>query len=189
MQILTRNFFRGVIFLAPIGLTVYIFYSVFRIVDKIGLKLFGHWLGDGALQFGAGFAFTLTLIVLMGYLSSLWFGAIFLDWIENQFLRSPVAKGIYTTIRQVLDSILGEEKIFHKVVLVRFPNLGFKRIGFITQESPLFAEKGSEDIIVYFPHSFQISGNMLVVPRSNVEEVKISPEAALKMIMSGGLAK
>ena len=189
MKFLTRNFFRGVLFLAPISLTVYIFFMVFRVVDRMGFQLLGGWLGKGQFEVGVGFVFSLIFIVGVGYLSSLWFGALFLDWIEKQFLRSPVVKGIYVTIRQVFDSILGEEKIFSKAVIVNFPMMGYKRIGFLTQEKPIFAKKGEDEVIVYCPHSFQISGEMFVVPRSNVEELKATPEVVLKMIMSGGLVK
>lgn len=193
MSFITRNFFRGVLVLAPFILTAYIFYLVFTTIDQLGRRFIRIWM-EGLLDTpgelgitGAGFVLTFILLVLVGYLSSMWIGSPFLQWLERQFLTSKITRGIYGAIRGTLGAIFGEQKIFSKVVLVNFPNLEYQRIGFVTQDSPSFIQNGEELTVVYFPHSFQVSGNMVVVPKRNVQNLEISTETALKMIMSAGI--
>src|SRR3989338_8692988 len=99
MKFLTKNFFRGILVLTPTALTLYILYTIFHTVDRLGDKLFGRWISEGPLLTGIGFFLTLFLIVVTGYVSSVWIGSAFFDWIEKQFIRSPFVKGIYVTIR------------------------------------------------------------------------------------------
>ncbi|OGR78199.1 MAG: hypothetical protein A3I11_01385 [Elusimicrobia bacterium RIFCSPLOWO2_02_FULL_39_32] len=186
---LTKYFFRGILFLTPLVLTLYLFYAVFAKIDQLGNKILEPWIGQGNLLTGIGFLLTIFLITCAGYFSSVWIGAAFLHWIEKQFFRSPLIKGIYGSIREILNSFFGKEKFFSRAVLVNFPNLGFKRVGFITQETASFMHNGEEQIVVYLPHSFQISGNMLIVPKTQVEFLDMPPEKALKLIMSAGIVK
>ena len=67
--------------------------------------------------------------------------------------------------------------------------MDIQRLGFVTQESSVLIEGEKEKMIVYLPHSFQVSGEMIVVPKENVKFLSLPPETALKMIMSAGIVK
>lgn len=189
MKFITKNFFRGVLFLLPITLTVYIGVTVFQKIDLLGRQILGPWIRGERLLTGIGFIVTIGFIVLVGYVSSLWLGASFFNWIERQFIRTPLMRGIYGTIRDTVHSFFGEKKFFSQAVLVDFPKLGYKKIGFVTQGSAAFIEGEQEKMVVYLPHSFQISGEMIVVSKEHVKFLDLPPETALKMIMSAGIAK
>ena len=94
MKFLSRNFFRGILFLAPISLTVYIAYVIFEKIDVLGRKVLGNWIEKEAMLTGIGFLFTILFIVLVGYLSSIWIADSFFKWVDRQFVRSPLARGI-----------------------------------------------------------------------------------------------
>ena len=189
MRFITRNFFKGILFLLPITLTLYICYSVFIKVDHLGQKILGPWITEGTILTGIGFIFTILFVVLVGYVSSFWLASSLFNWIEGQFVRSPLLKGLYGTIRDTVHSFLGDKKFFSQSVLVQFPDRGYEKLGFVTQDPPTFIDQGEEKIVVYLPHSFQISGEMVVVPKTNVRYLDLPPEVALKLIMSAGIVK
>lgn len=189
MKFFTRNFFKGFLFLAPIILTGYVFYIVFVTVDSLGNRILGVWIGSGKILTGIGFLFTTLLFTLTGYFSSVWFGVHFFNWIERNLLTNPATRGIYGAIRDTFRAIFGSKTIFSKVVLVHFPEMETKMVGFVTQDSPSFISESEEHIAVYIPVSFQIGGYMMIVKKKNTQLLDIAPEAALKMIMSAGIVQ
>jgi uncharacterized membrane protein len=186
---LTRNFIKGLLVLLPITLTVYIAYFLFIRIDRLGRIILSQWIVREDILIGLGFLFTMIFIILAGYVSSFWATSAVLKWIEGQFVRTPFMKGVYGTIRDTVHSLFGEKKFFSQSVLVDLPALGYKRVGFITQDPPEFFEGGEEMIVVYLPHSFQVSGEMIVIPKSRITFLDLPPEAALKLIMSAGIVK
>src|SRR3989344_3171174 len=189
MKSLTQNFFKGILVLLPITLTAYLAYFLFTRIDRLGRVILSQWIVREDILTGLGFIFTILFIVLVGYISSFWATSAALKWIESQFVRTPLMKGVYGTIRDTVHSLFGEKKFFSQSVLVDFPALGYQRVGFVTQDPPTFFEGGEEKIVVYLPHSFQVSGEMIVIPKSRVKFLDLPPETALKLVMSAGIAK
>ena len=189
MKFITKNIFQGFLILTPFILTGYLFYFAFATVDRFGKTLLALAFEEKSIVTGGGFFLTLLLFGLAGYSSSNWFGLSFFNWIEKLFKGSPLTSGVYGAIRDTWSAVFVKDKIFSKVVLVDSPSTGFKQIGFVTQEKPAFMDDNEEWMLVYCPHSFQISGNMLVVPKKNVRFLDVSTESALKMIMSAGIVK
>lgn len=190
-RFITKHFFQGILVLLPISLTVYISVNVFQAVDHLGRNVLGQWVPDpeSNLLTGFGFIATVLFIVLVGYFSSLWIGGHLFRWIETIFIRSPLIKTIYGLIRDTVHSIFGEKKFLSRVVLLDLPNLGYKRLGFVTQEPITFVDGEEEKIVVYMPHSFQVSGEMILISKKSVKFLDIPPEIALKLIMSAGIVK
>lgn len=189
MRFFTQNFFKGILVLLPISLTAYISYIIFVKVDGLGRLILGQWITKDSFFLGIGFIFTVLLISLIGYLSSFWITSTLIGWMERQLIRSPIVKGIYGTIRDAVHSMFGEKKVFSQCVLIDLPALGYKRLGFVTQDQPTFFEGGKELIVVYMPHSFQVSGEMIIVPKSMVTPLDIPADVAVKLIMSAGISK
>ena len=83
---------------------------------------------------------------------------------------------------------MGEKKMFNQPVMVlMFKEAGIHKIGFITQKD--LSEFGIQDLVaVYFPHSYNFSGNLYLVPRENIKPLENFPSAdALKFVVSGGV--
>lgn len=187
---LTRNFLQGILALAPIFLTGYIFYLVFVTIDRIGRFFLGFWVDNPHAWKGIGFLIAVAAVTAAGYFSSRWFGYPLFNWLERQFLNSRITKGVYGVIHDTLAAIFGTRRQLTKVVLVDFPRLGFKRLGFMTHESiDALSDLLRDQVVVYFPHSFQVSGNMMIVPAEAVSVLDMPADKALKIIMSGGIAQ
>ncbi|MEX2230663.1 MAG: DUF502 domain-containing protein [Cyclobacteriaceae bacterium] len=173
-----RYFFSGMVFIVPLLATAYFIYISFR------------WLDDQLnLPYpGLGFIIILTVITLIGYLSTNYIFKTLGHWFDTGMNRIPLVKIIYSTVKDLLGAVVGDKRKFHKPVLVRINKENdLHQIGFITQSD--LSELGlHEMVVVYFPHSYAFSGFHYFVPRENIKPLKISGQTAMKFIVSGGVS-
>ncbi|CAH0354668.1 DUF502 domain-containing protein [Aquabacterium sp. CECT 9606] len=117
------------------------------------------------------------------------------QWILNQsnrvFSNIPIVKSIYTSVKQVSDTLFSSSgQAFRHAVLVQYPRAGSWTIGFVTgKPSGEVASHLSDDhLTLYVPTTPNpTSGFMLIVPRSDVIELQMSVDEALKYIISMGV--
>jgi uncharacterized membrane protein len=173
---LTTFFFSGLLFLTPIVVTIYIPYVVFSKVDRI----FGFNIP------GLGFMLILVIITCVGFLVSTFLTRGLANVIDNLFLRMPVLKMIYSAIKDLVNSFVGEKKAFDGPVMVNLiPGGSVHIVGFVTRES--LANIGvAESIAVYIPQSFNFGGNVIVVPKEQVTPIEIESGKVMAFIVSGG---
>ena len=90
-------------------------------------------------------------------------------------------------MRDLLSALFAKERRFSHPVVVQMSGVSdLEKLGFITQED--LAEFGlREKVAVYFPHSYNFSGELFIVPRERVRVMDISAQAAMKFIVSGGM--
>ncbi len=95
---------------------------------------------------------------------------------------------MYSALKDLLGAFVGDKKKFNKPVLVRInKDNNLYQIGFITQAD--LSDLGLNDmVVVYFPHSYAISGFHYVVSRENVQPLNVSGTQAMKFIVSGGVS-
>jgi uncharacterized membrane protein len=112
-------------------------------------------------------------------------------WWEGLLNRVPVVRGIYSTIKSMMDVLsVGERGRYNRVVLIQFPKNGQYCFAFVTGMTQGEAQSvTSEPLLnVYVPTSPNpTSGYFLLVPEKDVTPVDISVEEAMKLIVSGGL--
>jgi uncharacterized membrane protein len=175
---LTTYFFRGLLFLTPIVVTIYVLYFVFTEIDNI----FGFNIP------GLGFLLTVGLITGIGFLVSTFLARGAANVIDNLFRRMPVVKMIYTSIKDLVSAFVGEKKRFDRPALVNlFPGSSVQIMGFITRES--LKDIGmKESIAVYFPQSYNFAGNVIVVPKKQVTPLDIESGKVMAFIVSGGVS-
>ncbi len=173
-------FLRGLLVVAPAFVTVYAIVKVVQILDSL---IPGAYPGLGLLTFLIG-------ITAIGYYSSSFLFKQFLDWIESLFYKAPVTKLIYGSIKDLFGAFVGDKKTFTQPVMVMmFKESGIQKLGFITQKD--LSEIGIKDMVaVYFPHSYNFSGNLYIVPKENITLLPNFPAAdAMKFIVSGGVTE
>ncbi|TDP88166.1 putative membrane protein [Aquabacterium commune] len=117
------------------------------------------------------------------------------QWLVNQSNRLishiPIVKSIYTSVKQVSDTLFSSSgQAFRQAVLVEYPRQGSWTIAFVTGKPT--GEVGAllpEDMLtLYVPTTPNpTSGFMLIVPRSDVRELHMSVDEALKYIISMGV--
>lgn len=181
MARLLKYFFRGLVVLVPLVLTVWLTVETFRRVDQ--------WLG-GLFGFtipGAGVLLTIALITLFGFLASNLLARSLLGALEAILARLPFVRLLYGSTRDLLNAFVGERRRFDAPVLVTLaPDSNLKALGFVTQES---LERYGLDghVAVYLPQSYNFAGNLVVVPASQVERIRAGGAEVMAFIVSGGV--
>ena len=178
MKTLTKYFFRGLLFLAPIVVTIYILFFIFSKIDQI-FRLHIP---------GLGFLLTVVLVTTIGFLVSTFLARGVARIIDNLFSRMPVVKMIYSSIKDLVSAFVGEQKRFDRPVLVNLiPGSAVQIMGFVTRESLENIGMG-ESIAVYIPQSYNFAGNVLVVPKDLVMPLHIESGKVMAFIVSGGVS-
>lgn len=182
MSILLRSFFRGLAFVIPIGATVYILYLVLHWIDN----LLDPKAILGVDVPGLGIALTVVLITISGFLASLFLTKWVVRLLERFFARMPIAKLIYSAIKDLLEAFVGEKKKFDQPVIVSL-EMGGKICGFVTSDNLAWlGQEGS--VAVYFPQSYNFAGQVAIFPRERVAHLDAEPSAVMQFVVSGGVS-
>jgi uncharacterized membrane protein len=176
---LVGYFFRGLVFLTPVAITLYVVVLVLRTVDG--------WLGLPIP--GAGFVVTVALVTLFGFLASGFITRSLVATLDDVMERLPFIRLIYSSIRDFVNAFVGEKRRFDKPVLVKlFDNSSAHALGFVTQES--LEQLGlAEWISVYMPHSYNFSGQMYVFPKTSVRRLDAPSSDVMAFVVSGGVTE
>jgi len=178
LQRLFRYFVRGLLFVAPVGLTVYVLYSAFLWLDGI-IPL--EYPGLGMLLILAG-------IMVVGLTFSTLLPQSFLNLIEQSVNHLPLVRLVYFSVKDLVSAFVGDKKKFNQPVLVTIePQSGLKKIGFITQGDLSHLDMAGH-LAVYFPHSYALSGEIFIVPQGAVQPIQASSAEVMKLIVSGGVS-
>lgn len=179
MKRLLGYFLNGLIFTAPVALTLYVVYLLFTTVDG--------WLHISIP--GVGFLVTIVLITLIGFLASNFLARRVLSLVEDGLERLPGVRLLYSGIKDVFGAFVGEKKRFSQPVIVTLdPAAGSKAIGFLTQDS--LDELGMPDhVTVYLPQSYNFAGQLVVFPRDRVTPLPAPSAKVMAFVVSGGVAE
>ncbi|MEN6461066.1 MAG: DUF502 domain-containing protein [Syntrophomonas sp.] len=184
MKRITNYFFKGLLFMVPIVLTIYIFFLVFVKIDgllKIPLP------GIGVIP-GVGFIATLVIVTLIGFLVSNFLTKKIMFLVDKLLNSLPLVKLLYSSIKDLVGAFVGDKKSFNKPVMVRLSADGSAHVlGFITCES--LDNFGMKDYVsVYVPQSYNFAGNLLIFPRDQVQVLDANSSEVMTFIVSGGVA-
>ncbi|MEY3186185.1 MAG: hypothetical protein RL675_4 [Bacteroidota bacterium] len=193
---LVNYFFQGLIILAPIVITAWAVLSLFNYVDGILPNLL-HVLFPDLVKLnpqgepenipGLGFLVVVVIVLLVGYVSSLFFVSKFVDLFDRVLEKTPGIKIIYTTVKDFLEAFAGNKRKFNKPVLVNVDADDVWRMGFITQ-TDLSQFDMREHVCVYVQHSYAFSGITYFVKQDRIRIIKdVNSTDALKFIVSGGV--
>ena len=193
---LAQLFFQGVVLLAPIGVTIWVVVSLFNWVDNFLPNLlnfifpvqFAAVNGQIPKVTGLGFVVAITLVLVVGWLSSLFFVERVVAIFDKVLEKTPGVKIIYSSVKDFLEAFAGNKKKFDEPVLVNVDSPDVWRVGFITQQNT--EHFGLKDYVtVYVPHSYAISGITYVVPATRIKRLPkgIGAAEAMKYVVSGGV--
>ena len=184
LNLFLKSFFKGLIIVGPIAATLYIIFVVFATIDGI-LPL-----PEELNRTGFGFVSLIIFITGIGYFFNKFvFGKFIFESLDHFLEKTPGVKHIYSPTKDVMSSFVGDKKKFNVPVWVKTnENPEIWRIGFLTQKD--MSDVGlSEKVAVYLPHSYAISGWVIITNSVNILPVEgMSASEAMKFAVSGGAA-
>lgn len=193
---LLQFFLQGLIVLAPIGITVWVIFGLFTWIDDILPTLmhsiFPEWIkkdAEGNLDKipGLGFIIVMSVVLIVGWLSSLFMVGRLVEVFDKVLEKTPGIKFIYSSVKDFFEAFAGDKKKFDKPVLVNIDSPDIWRIGFITVNDAI--DFGMKDyVVVYIPLSYAISGITYIVPKDKIRPLdNLSASEAMKFAVSGGV--
>jgi uncharacterized membrane protein len=184
-----KIFTTGLLTILPLAITIYVFYLVFSFLDNLIGDLIQAILGYRIP--GVGFAAGLLLILLIGFIASNIIGSRLVEYSHSLLQRLPLARGIYTSARQIIDAFTVQGKnAFQKVVLLEYPRKGLYVLGFVTGNSKgeIQEKTHASTLNIFIPTTPNpTSGMLILAPSHEVIELEMTVEEGMKVIISGGL--
>ncbi|MGH6961894.1 MAG: DUF502 domain-containing protein [Dongiaceae bacterium] len=192
---LRAYFFAGVLVTAPIGITIYLAWSVIRWIDESVLPFIpAQYNPETYLPFslpGIGLVVLVLFLTVIGAITAGMVGRMVVGYGERVLSRMPVIRSVYSATKQIFETMLAKRSTaFREVVLVEFPRPGMWSIGFISgvTEGEVQELTDEEVLNVYIPTTPNpTSGYLCFVARSEVYPLSMSVEEGIKMVVSGGL--
>ncbi len=186
MKRLVNYFLQGLLFIAPIAITIYIVYQLFTFIDGLLKGILIKWLGINIP--GLGIIIIIFLLVLVGFLGKTFLARPIKAFFNSLLEKAPLLKVIYSAFTDLFSAFVGKEKKFNRPVLVMVNTISnLQKLGFLTEED--LSRIGELDkVAVYFPHSYNFSGELFIVPRENIKPVDMNPAEVMKFIVSAGVA-
>ncbi len=182
-----RYFLQGLLLIAPIFVTLYSIFALFNMLDSSANDVF-----EAIFKFrfpGVGLLVMFVVVTFIGAVGSTIFIQPIMDGLESLLERTPLVKDIYSSIRDFVSAFLSNKKKFNKPVIVEMgKGLGIFKLGFITDAD--LEQFGIKDkVAVYFPHSYNFSGNLFIVNAEQVKELPTGNGSAdvMKYIVTGGV--
>lgn len=183
-----RYYLAGLLVFAPTALTLWVVWKFFTFFDGIlGAELRSR----GVSVFGLGFVLLNLLLLILGWLTTNFLGRrVFRFW-DALMHRVPLVNKVYSTLRQIAEILLGSNQgaAFRRVALVEYGSPGTHMVGFVTSTAGSEAgEKlGAKVCHVFVPSAVNpTTGFLLVVPEQKIRYLEMTPEQAMKMIVSAG---
>ena len=199
---LRASFLTGIVVVLPIGLTIYLIWSVIGWLDGWILPLIPqsyhphemitYYVGPG-YEFpvrGIGVVVFLVFTTLVGWVAKGLIGRTVLGRLDQLVDRMPVVRSLYGGLKQVAETVFNKtESSFDKACLVEFPRPGVWVIGLVSaRPKGEIAEKlGADKIAVFIGLTPFTSGFVVFVERDAVKLLDMTPEEAAKLVVSGGL--
>ncbi len=201
---LRASFLTGLVVVLPVGLTIYVIWSVVGWIDSWILPLIpATWQPEALLRdyFGDDFSFSLRGVgvivfliftIIVGWIAKGLIGRSMINRAERLVNRMPIVRSVYTGIKQIAETVFAKsEKSFDRTCLVQFPTPGVWAVGFVAAKprGEIAARLPNIDdmITVFVALTPLTSGFLVYVPARDVIMLEMSLEDAFKLVISAGL--
>ena len=193
-QLIKRYFITGLLIWVPLGITAWVVSLIAGAADQslrlLPAAIHPHNLIGFDIP-GAGIVVTLVIIFVTGLLAANFIGQRLVSWWEKLLARIPVVNSIYNSVKQVSDTLFSSSgNAFRQALLVQYPRTGSWTIAFLTGTpgGDVVNHLTEDHVSVYVPTTPNpTSGFFLMLPRSEVIELDMDVDEALKYIISMGV--
>ena len=189
-----RYFITGLLVWVPLVITLWVLDLLVSTMDQTLLLLppqlrTEKWLGMHIP--GLGVLLTLLVVFLTGLFAANIIGQRLVGFWEGVLARIPVVNSIYHGVKQVSDTLFSPTgQAFRKALLVQWPREGMWTIAFLTGTpgGDVVNHLPGDYLSIYVPTTPNPTGGyFVIVPRSDVIELDMTVDAALKYIVSMGV--
>ena len=181
-------FLSGILVLIPLVITIVVIKAIFTFLDNLLLPYLQPSLGAWIRIPGVGILITFAAIFIVGILVTNFVGRKFVNAGEYFLLKIPIAKSIYGSVKQILQTFsYSENEAQKKVVLVKYPRDGVWSVGLNNGEIQHPKTKKKLYSILVVASINPTSGFFIMASPADVVEIDISIEDAMKWIVSGGI--
>lgn len=185
MKKLINYLLQGLLYLAPLSITAYIVYAAFTFIDGISQKILTSFFDINIP--GLGLLSLLVFLILIGLLGRTIIAKPLKKIFRKIIDSIPLLNFIYSAFNDLFTAFVGTEKKFNQPVLVQVNlNSNLEKLGFITEEN-LDVIQTEGKVAVYFPHSYNFSGELFIVPKSQIRNLDVNSSEMMKFIVSAGL--
>jgi uncharacterized membrane protein len=185
MKRITQYFLQGVLLVAPVAIIIYIIYSLFITVDGLLINKLESLLGFKVP--GLGILVSFIFLTLLGFIGETALVRPLKKIVQKLIEKIPVLNLLYSSLNDLFSAFVGKEKKFNVPVKVLFnKENNLWKLGFVTRET-MEAIGNKELAAVYFPHSYNFSGELYLIPSDRLIKIDISPAETMKFIVSGGV--
>lgn len=187
---LLKYMVKGMIVVIPLGAAIFLIgWTVAKIDTSLNMSD-AIWVdpatGQPVYIPGLGILTVLLIILLAGVIVTNFITEPIRNWFIRWLNRLPLFNFLYSSIKDLTEAFVGDEKKFNEPVLVEVNETGLKKIGFLTQKN--LSKLGLEDqVAVYFPFSYSFAGQLVIVKADKVQPLKMNGSEAMKFVVSGGV--
>jgi len=187
-------FLTGLLVLVPLAITLWVLNLVIGTMDETLLLLPEAWQPVRLIGLrlpGLGALLTLAFIFVVGLFTQNFIGQKLVSWWNAIVRRIPLVGPLYSSVQQVSDTLLSSNgNAFRKALLIEYPRRGSWTIAFLTgiPGGDVVNHLQGDHLSVYVPTTPNpTSGFFLIVPKSEVVELDMTVDTALKYIVSMGV--
>ncbi len=190
---LRRYLVAGILIWLPILATLWVVSFFIHIMDETLLLLPSRYRPEALVGFalpGLGAVFAFVVVLATGLLVSNLIGRQLVALWEEVLNRIPVVRSVYGSVKGFAESVFSQSNSFRKVVMVEYPRKEIWSLGFMTAEDvpEVSRRTGTQHCCVYISNALNATaGFLVIVPRSQVVELEMSVDAAMKMIITCGV--
>jgi uncharacterized membrane protein len=188
---LLNYFVKGLIIVVPLGAAVFlIFWAVSSIDNALNLSDI-LWpdskTGKPVYIPGLGILNVIVVIFIAGILVTNVITDPIKNWFNRWINRLPFFNFLYSSIKDLTEAFVGDEKKFNEAVIVEVNEFGLKKIGFLVQKDLTKLNLPGE-VAVYFPYSYSFAGQVVIISADKVKPINKSAADMMKFVISGGVS-
>lgn len=188
---LFNYFIKGLIIVVPLGVAMFLIYwavaSVDNAVNLSNLLLVDPKTGKHIYVPGLGIVSVVVFLLLAGVVVTNIITEPIKIWFNRWINRLPLFKFLYSSVKDLTEAFVGDDKKFNEPVLVTVNEFGLKKIGFLTQKD-LGSLGLPGEVAVYFPYSYSFAGQVVIVAVDKVQPINKSAADMMKFVISGGVS-
>jgi uncharacterized membrane protein len=188
--VLLNYFIKGLLIVVPLGVAIFLIYWAVAKLDS-SLNLSSAFIVDSKGKPiyipGLGIVNVILIILVAGVLVTNVVTQPIKQWFNRWLNRLPLFKFLYSSIKDLTEAFVGEEKKFNEPVLVDVNEFGLKKIGFLVKKDMAMLNLPGE-VAVYFPYSYSFAGQVVIIAADKVHPIDKSAAEVMKFVISGGVS-